>query len=88
MSLIQLPFMPFFEGPMLAGIKTCTSRTSRKGSPGDRFSVFGATFELLDVSLVPLSDVANMWKEEGCRSREHFIDVWCCIHPKKGFQPD
>ena len=53
--------------------------------PGDTFEAFGRIFLLKSVEEVFLMTVANMWKEEGCRSREHFIEVRESIHPKAGF---
>lgn len=84
---INIPFKPFFREPILSGTKRYTSRTRIMGKPGDRFLAFGATFELLSVEDCDLYSVALLWKEEGCRSREHFIEVWNEIHPRKPFNP-
>lgn len=84
---IHLPFLPMFGPAMLADIKICTARTSRKGKPGDTFDAFGATFELLSVEDVALCEVRSLWREEGCRSPEHFQAVWNGIHPRTGYQP-
>jgi hypothetical protein len=57
--------------------------------------IFGVTF-FVNASLsainphIPLwhlSFVTNHWKEEGCESREDFIQLWQKIHPRKGYDP-
>lgn len=85
MSMVQIKFKPYFREPMLAGVKTCTSRTKRMGEAGDRFAAFGATFQLLAIDDVSLYEVSLLWKEEGCTSREHFLQVWNEIHPRAGY---
>ena len=85
MSVIQIPFKPFFKMGLLTGAKTCTARTKTMGQPGDTFMAFGATFELLSVEEVRLYEVASLWKEEGCASEEHFKEVWRDIHPRVGY---
>ena len=88
MNIVTIPFKPYFREPMLAGVKTCTARTSRKGAVGDRFQAFGAWFELKNVTEECLAYVADCWKSEGCTSREHFLSVWNEIHPVKGYDPE
>lgn len=83
--LIKIPFKPFFKEPMLSGVKVCTARTKRMGEPGDTFEAFGAIFELVTVHQVFLESVSHLWRDEGCRSREHFIEVWNGIHPRSGY---
>jgi len=85
MSLVKIPFKPYFKEPMLSGVKTYTSRTKRMGSPGDTFEAFGAQFEILSVEEVRLYEVASLWKEEGCASEEHFKEIWREIHPRTGY---
>jgi hypothetical protein len=87
MNVVSIKFKPYFRDPMLAGIKTCTARTSRMGAGGDRFQAFGAWFELKSVTKEPLHVVADFWHQEGCTSREHFLDVWNEIHPQTGYVP-
>lgn len=86
MSLITIRFKPYFRDPMLAGVKVCTARTSRMGEPGDVFEAFGSTFELTAVSEEALYYVADLWYQEGCTSREHFLEVWQEIHPRAGYR--
>lgn len=85
MSQIVIRFKPFFKEPMLSGVKVCTARTLRMGQPGDQFQAFGAAFELRSVEEVALYTVSTSWLEEGCRSREHFIEVWNEIHPVRRY---
>ena len=85
---IIIPFRPYFKMPMQNGIKVCTSRTRRMGEPGDRFSAFARWFELTAVTLVTVGYVTLLWKEEGCLSEVHFIDIWKSIHPGVGYDPD
>lgn len=85
MKQISIPFKPDFKEPMLAGVKVCTARSKKMGEPGDHFEAFGVTFELLAVTDMDLYEVSLLWKEEGCRSREHFIEVWNGIHPRVGY---
>lgn len=66
-------------------LKIYTSRSKRMGVPGDRFKAFGRLFELVTVEDVDLYSVSLLWKEEGCASREHFIEVWNEIHPIKRY---
>jgi hypothetical protein len=73
---------------MLADIKTCTARSKRMADVGDRFFVFGAWFEVDSVTEEYLAYVAECWQSEGCKSREHFIEIWNSIHPRKPYSPE
>jgi hypothetical protein len=84
-SEVKIPFKPYFKEPLLNGTKVYTSRSKPMGQPGDTFTAFGSTFELLSVKDAALFEVASLWKEEGCNSREHFIEVWNEIHPVKRY---
>lgn len=71
---------------MLSGRKTATCRSRKYGAPGERFTIFGATFELVIVQKVSLETVRDhYWYQEGCDSRAGFEEVWEGIHPKRGF---
>lgn len=71
---------------MLSGRKTHTCRVRKYGEPGDRFTVFGATFELVRIRKLRLADVRDYyWYQEGCDSRAEFEAVWKKIHPGRGF---
>lgn len=85
MNFVTIPFRPEFREPMLAGIKRCTSRSKIMGKPGDYFLAFGKTFRLLSVTDVDLYSVSLLWEEEGCTSRQHFIEIWNAIHPRKQY---
>ena len=73
---------------MLKGVKVWTSRTKKYGEAGDRFEAFGEVYEIVVVVKKPLAFVAKNWSEEGCSSRDDFVEVWQEIHPRKGFVPD
>jgi len=87
MTQIWIPFKIRFKEPLLNDTKTWTSRTKRYGKVGDTFSIFGATFEILEIVKMTLEEVANNWKKEGCESKKDFIEIWEEIHPIKGFIP-
>lgn len=82
---LPLPFRPEFEAAMTSGKKTCTARTKRMGQPGDIFRAFGHAFQIDSVEDTALEEVALLWKEEGCASRDDFIRIWNQIHPRKPF---
>lgn len=93
---VKIPFQErwrekMLSGPtMLRGVpKTCTSRTSPYGQPGDTFQAFGATFELLAVRPLTLGVVAMYFAPaEGCASPDAFKEVWIELHPRKGWKPN
>ena len=81
---IVIPFGERFRGVMLAGTKTATSRFKRYGCPGDTFSAFGATFELVAVERRRVLDVlAHEYEREGFCSPEAFVVVWNLLHPRR-----
>jgi hypothetical protein len=85
MNIVQIPFKAAFKEVLLSDQKVCTARTKRMGAAGDRFQAFGSWFALRSVEDVALWEVALLWKEEGCTSQEHFIEIWKSIHPKTGY---
>lgn len=85
---VVIPFWNRFREPMQTGVKVWTSRTKKYGEAGDRFEAFGEVYEIVVVVKKPLDFVAKNWSEEGCSSRDDFIEVWREIHPRKGFVPD
>ena len=88
MSKIRIPFLPEWKDKMLGGVKTCTCRSEAYGQPGDRFTIFGATFELVAVWQTTLEDVAtNYYRQEGCNSPHEFVGIWNKIHKRRGFIP-
>lgn len=84
---VRIPFRPYFKEPLLNDIKVFTARPYPMGAKGDTFTAFGAQFEIDYVKLVNLEEVSELWKEEGCTSIEHFIEIWNNIHPKSGYNP-
>lgn len=87
MTTIKLPFKSRFKKPLLSGQKTWTARTRRLGKKGDVFHAFGHEFEIERVERRTLEDVADHWREEGCDSKDDFVEVWKKIHPRKGYVP-
>jgi hypothetical protein len=87
MSEIYIPFMEQFRDVMLTGRKTCTSRTSRYGQPGDTFTAFGVRFMIKKVSREALSNVAYLLhKAEGFEDVKGFVACWEQIHPRRGYR--
>ena len=86
---ITIPFMSEFEGRMLAGVKTATTRNKKYGNGGDLFSAFGHSFQLTKVNKVYLQDVCSTYYiQEGFKSQPEFIDCWKKLHPRKGYVPE
>lgn len=89
MSEISLPFRREMEEATINGTKCCTSRTRKLGDSGDYFCVRLKWFRITNVDERPLSYVAeNLYKEEGFDAPQGFIDIWCDIHPTKGWVPE
>jgi hypothetical protein len=87
MNIVTIKFKPYFKEPLLSGVKVCTARTKRMGASGDRFMAFETWFEIKSVTEESLHFVADLWQQEGCTSREHFLEVWREIHPVVGYRP-
>jgi hypothetical protein len=88
MAVVRIPFREQFKTTLLNGTKVCTSRTRRMGKEGDRFEAFGSYFLIERIHHIPLEAVKALWKEEGCRSTDDFVQVWNDIHPNKKFNSD
>lgn len=89
MSEIDIPFNDWSTKRHKYGEKTATTRTKKYGSPGDRFTDAGRTYELTHVVKVPLEIVAESFNRyEGAEGRFEFEQVWKDIHYKRGFEPD
>lgn len=86
---IGIPMNEWSQGRLREGEKSATTRTERYGERGDRFEAVGRVYELTDVIPAPLRLVAvHFHEEEGCESKEEFIEVWEDIHYRKGYKPD
>lgn len=86
MTEIEIPFHEQFRGPLLEGVKTATSRTSRYGAPGDEFDAFSARFRLVEVFRATLAEVSShLWREEGVASSDEFRRIWARLHPRRGY---
>lgn len=81
---IVIPFLPEFEGRMLSGQKTATTRTKKYGNGGDLFPAFGHSFQLTKVDKVYLGDVAStFYMQEGFSTQSEFRECWRRLHPKR-----
>jgi uncharacterized protein YqfB (UPF0267 family) len=92
--IIDLKFCEKGVYDILAGRKTCTTRGSPKGLPGDRFKLTDTRFtckdgmaemervyELVAVHPVELADVAsNFYKQEGYDRPADFWQDWKAMH--------
>lgn len=89
MKQIIIPFTAWSVSKILKGEKTATSRNKRYGDVGDYFYLHDTIFTVSKLESKTLDDVAtNHYREEGCISQDEFIELWCKIHPIKGFVPD
>ena len=83
------PIQPDFEGAMIAGQKSSTTRTHWCGDVGDTFDVFGHRFAITRRERWCLESVArDLWREEGVASPAAFKRIWTFLHPGRGWQPD
>jgi len=88
MKKIKIPFNEWSKKRLLNQSKKATSRNKKYGDVGDVFTVDGFIYELELVIKVPLWFVSeDLYKSEGAKSSEEFINVWEDIHPRKGFRP-
>jgi hypothetical protein len=63
---VKIPFKSDMKKLVLAGKKTCTSRTRKYGKSGDTFTVNKVTFVITKVRRMPISEVFNKYyKHEG-----------------------
>ncbi len=86
MTEITIPFRDDMKKAILEGRKSATTRNKRYGKEGDTFMLDGQKFVLRYIHKMPLDAVArNLWMEEGCSSKEQFIEIWKQIHPRAGF---
>ena len=66
-----------------------TCRVKKMANPGDYFKIGDSVFNVVSVEKIPLGFVADFyWSNEGCNSRDEFVEVWKTIHPIKGFREE
>jgi len=83
---IELPFHPMWDGLLQTFRKTCTSRNSQKGNPGDTFIAFGTKFVITKVQIVQLDYISKFYYyQEGCENPIHFTQVYFKIY--KSYNP-
>ena len=87
-KLVYIPFRQDMLKQIKQGAKTATSRPKQTAQIGDYFQVGDSYYKIVNITKKPLGAIClNHYKEEGCQSPQHFIDVWSMIHPIKGFDP-
>jgi hypothetical protein len=89
MSQIEIPFSREMAIAAIDGRKIATTRSERRGEPGDTFEIEDprgrmmgfATFRLLDVKTGRLEYIQyKCCRLEGCASPEEFEQVWKSLH--------
>lgn len=84
----RIPFRAQFRESLLADLKVYTARPQAMGVPGQMFVAFGTRFMLTEVEPIELSYVCEeLYKQEGFKSPEEFVETWEKIHPYKGYTP-
>lgn len=84
MPEISLKFKPEIE--KLFPQKMITTRTEKKGDPGDFFFVDGDKYFLIAVFPIQLFKVAhNFDYAEGFTSSQEFIDAWNSCYPEQNY---
>ncbi len=77
MSKIKLAFLEEFRRPMLAGLKTTTTRRNKHGEVGDTFEAFGETFRLICIPRLTLYEVGRDYRRlEGFDNISQFRGAW------------
>ena len=78
---VSIPFSPPMASAAIEGMKCCTSRSKKYGSPGDFFAINGAIFRLIDVQLHSLNYIkTRLYRVEGFNSPEAFEHGWRQLH--------
>jgi len=81
MTAIPLLFSERMQQAILSGHKCCTTRRTRKGDPGDWFTIDGETFRILDICPMHLWRVRDLFfLLEGCTSKYDFERLWRSLH--------
>lgn len=89
MGVIEIPFLPEFEGDLRRGYKTATTRSKRYAKTGEEFKAVGERFYVRACFKLPLWVVA-LWfyRQEGFDCSQEFIECWNKIHPVKQYVSD
>ena len=64
------------------GVKTATTRKSKKGDVGDVFEYRGKTYEITDVEETELLRVLERYREEGYRGYCDFYEALVRFYPE------
>lgn len=88
MTSSELPEMNMperFRASVLQGTKLAMTRPVRFAPVGSRFVAFGQEFVLVAVRELTLDVVATyLYRVEGFRSKEDFMECWCSQFPDSG----
>lgn len=89
MTIIKIPFNEWSMERLASGQKTCTTRSKRYGNPGDTFYAGKSLHKIKEVLQFPLWFVRDfLWYQEGAKSPEEFVKIWCGIHPREGLKEE
>jgi len=86
---VNIPFNKWSRIRLKKGVKSATSRNKKYGDVGDRFIVDDVTYELTNIVKASLSSIRDVaYDVEGCKNPDEFVQIWCDIHPRKGWDDD
>ena len=83
---VKIPFNTWSENKIRTGEKFATARNKKYGKKGDftRFEEWKLRIKF--VVKLPLWFIrAWLYETEGADSPDEFVDIWCKIHPRKGW---
>ncbi len=87
-KLVKIPFQTDMRLAVRNGTKTATSRPYKMADVGDCFQIGEIYYQITNVTKMTLGEIClDHYNEEGCKSTQHFIEVWNRIHYNKGFIP-
>ena len=88
-AIVEIPFNKWSVDRILAGRKTCTTRTSKIANVGDFFFVEGRRFVIKSVVKCQIREVVKeRYYFEGAKTIEEFVGVWNSIHKKVKYEDD
>jgi hypothetical protein len=85
---INIPFKMWSIEKILKKQKSSTSRYEKLGNVGDDFFIQDKCYVFDFVGKLPLWIIRDeLYRSEGCDTKQDFELVWMDIHPKRGFKP-
>ena len=86
MKEITIPFNDWSKDRLKTGMKCATSRNKQYGEIGDIFRFDGFVYKITGIAHIPLWFIrAYLYESEGCETMDEFVEIWCQIHPIKGW---